>query len=138
VTVVLLVRHGQASFGAADYDVLSELGERQSRVVGAALAARRVRPDVVVHGSMRRQQETAKALVSAAGWPAPVLEDAGWDEMDHLQVLARHPQPFTVMPPRRESSRPGSRRPPSGGPAGSSTTSTTSRSRRSAPGSGTP
>ncbi|MFQ5527850.1 MAG: hypothetical protein ACE5GX_16530 [Thermoanaerobaculia bacterium] len=31
---VLLVRHGQASAGSADYDRLSELGERQSRLLG--------------------------------------------------------------------------------------------------------
>ena len=30
--IVLLVRHGQASFGADDYDVLSDLGVEQSRV----------------------------------------------------------------------------------------------------------
>ena len=33
--MVLLVRHGQASFGADDYDVLSETGVEQSRVLGA-------------------------------------------------------------------------------------------------------
>ena len=36
--VVLLVRHGQASFGADDYDVLSETGWEQSRLLGAWLA----------------------------------------------------------------------------------------------------
>jgi len=35
--VVLLVRHGQASFGADDYDVLSETGIEQSRMLGRAL-----------------------------------------------------------------------------------------------------
>jgi broad specificity phosphatase PhoE len=29
-----LVRHGQASFGAADYDQLSDLGARQCRELG--------------------------------------------------------------------------------------------------------
>jgi broad specificity phosphatase PhoE len=45
---VLLVRHGQASWGAADYDVLSPLGERQAVATGTFLAG--VRPDAVVHG----------------------------------------------------------------------------------------
>jgi broad specificity phosphatase PhoE len=44
VGVILLVRHGQASFGGADYDVLSPSGERQARRLGAALAARGVQP----------------------------------------------------------------------------------------------
>ena len=50
MSVILLVRHGQASFGAADYDNLSPTGHEQSRVLGAALAARGVSPDLVVAG----------------------------------------------------------------------------------------
>ena len=50
MSVVLLVRHGQASFGAEDYDRLSALGEEQSRLLGSSLAARGVRPEVVVRG----------------------------------------------------------------------------------------
>ena len=41
---ILLVRHGQASLGAADYDQLSDLGEEQSRILGAALATQGIRP----------------------------------------------------------------------------------------------
>ena len=59
--VVLLVRHGQASFGAADYDVLSETGAEQSRVLGRALAAQRVAPTTVFHGRMKRQADTGAA-----------------------------------------------------------------------------
>ena len=33
MSVLLLVRHGQASWGAADYDVLSDLGHEQSRLL---------------------------------------------------------------------------------------------------------
>jgi broad specificity phosphatase PhoE len=35
VPTVLLIRHGQASFGAADYDVLSGTGERQAEIAAA-------------------------------------------------------------------------------------------------------
>ncbi|MFP2905716.1 histidine phosphatase family protein [Pyxidicoccus sp. 3LFB2] len=38
--VVYLVRHGQASFGAADYDQLSETGLAQARVLGETLRPR--------------------------------------------------------------------------------------------------
>jgi broad specificity phosphatase PhoE len=38
---VLLVHHGQASFGASDYDVLSDLGRRQAEIVAASLAVDR-------------------------------------------------------------------------------------------------
>jgi hypothetical protein len=37
---VLLVRHGQASFGGEDYEVLSEAGHRQAEVVAASLTER--------------------------------------------------------------------------------------------------
>ena len=44
--LIYLVRHGQASFGKRDYDALSELGHEQSRLLGRALAAREIVPDV--------------------------------------------------------------------------------------------
>jgi broad specificity phosphatase PhoE len=87
MSVVLLVRHGQASWASSDYDRLSPLGEEQSRVLGAALVARGVRPDLLVSGSMRRHRQTAAAAVGAAGWSSDVVEDAGWDEFDHLRTL---------------------------------------------------
>jgi len=87
VSVLLLVRHGQASFGAADYDQLSPLGEEQSRLLGASLAGRGVRPDLVLRGSMKRHRQTATAAVAGAGWVADVVEDDGWDEFDHLSTL---------------------------------------------------
>ncbi|MGC4109996.1 MAG: histidine phosphatase family protein [Nocardioides sp.] len=89
--LVLLVRHGQASFGSDDYDVLSETGVEQSRVLGGALAEQGLVPTSVRHGTMRRQRDTATTLVEAAGWSAPVSPDRGWDEFDHVGVLARSP-----------------------------------------------
>jgi broad specificity phosphatase PhoE len=87
--VVLLVRHGQASFGADDYDVLSPTGIEQSRVLGRALAAQGISPGAVLHGAMRRQRETATELVHAAGWSVAPELDEGWDEFDHLGVISR-------------------------------------------------
>jgi broad specificity phosphatase PhoE len=82
VGAILLVRHGQASFGGADYDVLSPAGERQARCLGAALAARGSRPASVICGSLRRQRASAAALVEQAGWGVEVSVDAGWDEFE--------------------------------------------------------
>ena len=93
---ILLVRHGQASFGAADYDNLSPTGHEQSRVLGAALAARVVSADVVVAGEMKRHGQTAVGVLEGAGWSTDVDVDAGWNEFDHLQVLAVHDQPTTL------------------------------------------
>ena len=83
---ILVVRHGQASFGADDYDVLSETGEEQARVVGRALAA--LEPDLVVHGSLVRQRRTAQIAVEAAGWAASLSEDSRWNELDQFAQFA--------------------------------------------------
>ena len=93
---ILLVRHGQASFGAADYDDLSPTGHEQSRVLGAALASRGIVADVVVSGEMLRHAQTATGLLDGAGWTSDVDVDAGWNEFDHVQVLAVHDQPATT------------------------------------------
>src|SRR6185436_15500847 len=50
MSTLYLLRHAQASFGAADYDALSPLGLRQATRLGEALRARGVRPDVVLSG----------------------------------------------------------------------------------------
>lgn len=94
--VIALVRHGQASWGAADYDVLSDRGGEQAGVTGRWLAGADVAPALVVHGAMRRQRDTAAALVAAAGWDVEVREDPRWDEMDHQALLDRARPPEGV------------------------------------------
>jgi broad specificity phosphatase PhoE len=100
VGVLLLVRHGQASFGTADYDVLSGTGWEQGRLLGDWLRARGVTPTAVVRGGMRRHRETAEA----AGW-ADAAVDPGWDEFDHLSVVAAHPDAPTGDVDLREFQR---------------------------------
>lgn len=95
---VLLVRHGQASFGAADYDELSETGREQARVVGAELARRALRDPVAVHGTLRRQRDTATLALEAAGLDVAPTVDGRWDEYDHLDLLKRYVPP-TGAPP---------------------------------------
>lgn len=91
--VLLLVRHGQASFGADDYDVLSETGWEQARVLGRWLAEHGPAPASVVHGGMRRHRETWEGIAEGADLVAAsagAAEDVDWAEFDHLSVLARH------------------------------------------------
>ena len=47
MSVLYLVRHGQASFGTDDYDRLSDLGKAQSRTTGRFLASQGDRKSVV-------------------------------------------------------------------------------------------
>ncbi|WP_370248424.1 histidine phosphatase family protein [Nocardioides sp.] len=90
---LLLVRHGQASFGAADYDVLSPTGWEQGRALGRWLAARGVVPTSIVRGDLARHRDTLAAMregageSAAAGWPTEVV-DADWNEFDHVALVA--------------------------------------------------
>ena len=67
MSVLYLVRHGQASFGTDDYDRLSDLGKEQSRITGRFLAAQGIEPDRIVHGEMLRQRQTAEGLLEGMG-----------------------------------------------------------------------
>ncbi|WP_326837561.1 histidine phosphatase family protein [Amycolatopsis rhabdoformis] len=85
--ILLLVRHGQASFGAADYDRLSTAGHHQARRAGAALAAAGLVPTRIVQGTLRRHRETTAAITEGGGWHHAATDDADWNEFDHLAVL---------------------------------------------------
>lgn len=87
---LLLIRHGQASFGAADYDRLSELGEEQSRRLGGWLRETGQRPDLVAVGPLLRHRQTVDACLDAAGIEAPRATLDGLSELDHIDILARH------------------------------------------------
>lgn len=93
MSVVLLVRHGQASFGADDYDALSGAGHEQARILGRDLAARGIVPERIVRGELRRHRETAEGILEGlgdAGRDLAVGVDAGWDEFDFEHVLRVH------------------------------------------------
>ncbi len=86
--VLLLVRHGQASLGMADYDRLSELGRRQARSAGARLARADLTIDQIFCGGLERQRDTAAELLAELGRPQTDLSiDDRLDEYDHVGVM---------------------------------------------------
>ena len=87
---LLLVRHGQASFGADDYDKLSELGWRQSRWLGEYFKERGVAFDLHVRGSLRRHAETLAGIGEGMGGTLAAAEDARLDEYDSHSLLHAH------------------------------------------------
>lgn len=89
-----LVRHGQASFGAADYDQLSELGTEQASAIGVSWEASGWAPTDAVAGGMKRHAQTAIAAIDAYGGDGYDI-DARWDEYDHL-ALARATDPTAL------------------------------------------
>jgi broad specificity phosphatase PhoE len=90
-----LVRHGQASFGAADYDQLSERGRAQAERLGAYWQARGQRFDAVLTGTLKRHAQTLAGIASTLpGLPAP-LQLPGLDEYDSAALIAAiHPAPL--------------------------------------------
>ncbi len=86
---VYFIRHGQAGTRGA-YDSLSELGQRQARLLGEYLVAQGVEFTAAHAGGLARQQQTAAGVASAyndAGLAFPELSiDAGWDEFDFHHV----------------------------------------------------
>ncbi|MFG2821639.1 histidine phosphatase family protein [Kitasatospora sp. NPDC048365] len=88
--LICLVRHGQASAGAQDYDVLSELGRAQAAAVGRELARRGLRDPHLVSGTLARQRDTARLLAEAAGFTRQVHHDSRWNEYDHDALLEHY------------------------------------------------
>ncbi|TNF60443.1 MAG: histidine phosphatase family protein [Burkholderiales bacterium] len=82
-----LVRHGQASFGAEDYDQLSDLGRRQCERLGGHWAERQVAFDAVISGTLRRHRQTWEAIAAGAGWQLQPLEWPGLNEYDGEAVI---------------------------------------------------
>ncbi len=106
-----LVRHGQASFGASDYDQLSELGARQCAALGHYFSERGRRFDAVLTGTLKRHAQSyesigsilaglpppravaalneydAEGLVRAAAGGRPIVHTPGGDRREHFRVL---------------------------------------------------
>jgi broad specificity phosphatase PhoE len=92
VGVLLLVRHGQASLGAANYDQLSPLGQQQAHLVAARLAQGSPIHRVLC-GTLARQRKTADAIAAAVG--VTILDTSDrWDEYDHVDILADRASAF--------------------------------------------
>jgi broad specificity phosphatase PhoE len=80
---LLVIRHGQASFGQDNYDVLSDLGHKQSEAVGTLLRETGWVPDRLVTGTLKRQRDT----LSSMGFAQAPEEHAGFNEYDFGDLL---------------------------------------------------
>ena len=91
MSTVYLVRHGQASFGAADYDALSPIGIEQSRTLGSWMASCGLKMDHALVGEQQRHTQTAEhcwnAFKSESQRASKVV--AGFSEFDHVEILHR-------------------------------------------------
>jgi broad specificity phosphatase PhoE len=89
---ILFVRHGQASFGAANYDELSPLGHRQAGLLGDWLASHEAHDfDAVAMGTLVRHRDTCAGIRDAYARAGRALPPPGvlpaLDEFDHRAVF---------------------------------------------------
>ena len=99
-----LVRHGQASFGAADYDNLSELGQKQSTRLGDYFGQKGLRFDAVLTGTLRRQVQTCTAILEgmeARFTDGPPQGEAAPSGGSAAHKVASVGAPFTAGLPQR-------------------------------------
>lgn len=86
---VYLVRHGQAGTRDA-YDSLSELGRRQTRLLGEYFVSQGIEFTTAYSGAMLRQQQTAAEVSAAyakAAIPFPeIIIESQWNEFDLTHV----------------------------------------------------
>lgn len=83
-----LVRHGQASFGAADYDQLSELGTRQCHALGSWFAQRGITFEGVLCGTLKRHVQSLAGIAEGYGAALPsALEWPGLNEYDSAALI---------------------------------------------------
>jgi broad specificity phosphatase PhoE len=91
MSALLLIRHGQAAAYEPDSDRLTEIGERQARRVGEALAREGALPVRMVSGSLVRQRRTlelASEVLASHGVSMPVaVIDPRWNEYDAPGIL---------------------------------------------------
>jgi len=91
MSMIYMIRHGQASFGKEDYDRLSPLGRRQARILAQHLLDTGFQPDAVYSGTMARQTATAKEVLDlyrGANRKAPELQMLnGFNEYDTAAIV---------------------------------------------------
>ncbi len=81
------VRHGQASFGAEDYDNLSDIGHIQSKVLGKAMWSEG--DEKLFSGTLKRHRQTAEGFAPGTEYE----QDGRWNEFDYINIIsALHPE----------------------------------------------
>lgn len=109
MTELVLVRHGQASFGSDNYDELSALGVRQAMLLRPHWQKLRWEFDGVCSGTLERQVDTA---MHAMGFDnvinsesCTVQIDPAFNEYDSSQLLRQYGEPAMSLQRLREDPR---------------------------------
>ena len=89
---LFLIRHGQASFFAENYDQLSDLGIQQSKILGHAWSKGEFKFDYVWSGTLERQIRTAELVGQVffeenIFWPE-IIRDSKLNEYPAEEIMA--------------------------------------------------
>lgn len=95
---ILLIRHAQASFGAANYDWLSDRGHAQTVALVTGLKRRGIRADRVISGSLRRQRDTASVCARCVAVDTEI--DERWNEYADRDIVTRYGLARTSRQPK--------------------------------------
>ncbi|MFW8589952.1 histidine phosphatase family protein [Glaciecola sp. 2405UD65-10] len=101
---LFLVRHAQASFGAADYDNLSELGHLQSKLLGNYFSERDIQFDATITGSMKRHIQTKEGILASTQIGSAHI-DEGWNEFDFDNIVRAYLSIFPRQKPDEKAPR---------------------------------
>ena len=82
---IILVRHGQASYGAPDYDALSPLGHEQAGWLGEYFLRHDMRFTRVLRGNLRRHRETLEGMFNHIDAPEPEVDER-FDELRYAEL----------------------------------------------------
>ncbi|TGK00297.1 histidine phosphatase family protein [Leptospira langatensis] len=95
MSVIYLIRHGQANSQGEDYDLLTPRGKEQAFLLGKYMASNEDFPDKIIVGTMRRHKETAESFLEGARSvdsarvpeidPNFFQQDSNWNEF-HSQL----------------------------------------------------
>ncbi|QOL25824.1 histidine phosphatase family protein [Thalassotalea sp. LPB0316] len=90
MAALYLIRHGQASFGQADYDLLSEKGQQQAFVLGQSWSRQQV-PTFCYTGSLLRHEQTKQHFYHGLNQALPhCISHSGFNEFDHQDILIKY------------------------------------------------
>lgn len=85
MTEIYFVRHGQASFGALDYDKLSAIGNQQTELLGLMFKEIGLEFDKVICGEMVRHKESLQQIKLNLHLPEAIF-DKRLNELDYQRL----------------------------------------------------
>lgn len=101
MSIIYLIRHGQASFGGDNYDILSPLGEMQARLIGERLRQPPEPLAVAYSGALRRQIDTARLALGGGD----CIADPAFDEYSAAALFRRYAPAAPLDELRRDPRR---------------------------------